>query len=160
MGSPAVTSRWADAAFHPIELRTRDVRRQRGSPQSPPVIWTKTNEVIHRSAATGRHSAVRGYGDAYHTESRDMRLLPSLLSATPAEVATFRSQLWDRYTVPPDTPPDKAETAFERLAALIISYLNSPIPNAPDPPCYVGPCITCGAEDCLPIAQPWAVPLI
>ena len=30
----------------------------------------------------------------------------------------------------------------------------------PDPPCYVGPCITCGAEDCLPIAQPWAVPLI
>jgi hypothetical protein len=89
-----------------------------------------------------------------------MRLLPSLLSATLAEVATFRSQLWDRYTVPPDTPPDKAETAFERLAALIISYLSSPIPNAPEPPCYVGPCITCGAEDCLPIAQPWAAPLI
>jgi hypothetical protein len=62
--------------------------------------------------------------------------------------------------VPPDTPPDKAETAFERLADLIVSYLSSPIPNAPDLPCYVGLCITCGAEDCLPIAQPWAVPLI
>jgi hypothetical protein len=89
-----------------------------------------------------------------------MRLLPSLLSATPSGVAAFRAQLRDRYRVPPDTPPDKAETAFERLAVLIISYLSSPIPNAPDPPCRVGPCITCGAEDCLPIAQPWAVPLI
>jgi hypothetical protein len=28
--------------------------------------------------------------------------------------------------VPPDRPPDKAETAFERLAALIISYLSEP----------------------------------
>jgi hypothetical protein len=27
--------------FHAIELRTRDVRRQRGSPQSPPVTRTK-----------------------------------------------------------------------------------------------------------------------
>jgi hypothetical protein len=42
--------------YHAIELRTRDVRMQRGSPQSPPVIWTKTNEVIHKSAAVDRHS--------------------------------------------------------------------------------------------------------
>ena len=34
------------------------------------------------------------------------------------------------------------------------------VTSAPDPPCYVGPCITYGAEDCLPITQPWAVPLI
>ena len=52
----------------------------------------------------------------------DMRLLPSMLNATLSEVAAFRAHMRDRYQVPPDTPPDKAETAFERLADLIVSY--------------------------------------
>jgi hypothetical protein len=29
-----------------------------------------------------------------------------------------------------------------------------------EPALLRGPCITCGAEDCLPITRPWAVPLI
>jgi hypothetical protein len=71
MGSPGLPADFevgGCSVFHAIKLRTWDVRRQRGSPQSPPVISTKTNEVIHRSAAIGRHSAVGGYGAADHTQ--------------------------------------------------------------------------------------------
>jgi hypothetical protein len=90
----------------------------------------------------------------------DMSLLPSMFNATPSEVAAFRAHMRDRYHVPPDTPPDKAETAFERLADLIVSYLSSPVPSAPDPPCRVGACITCGKDDCFATAEPWAAKLI
>jgi hypothetical protein len=62
-----------------------------------------------------------------------MKLLPSMLSATPAEVKAFRSQMRDRYTVPKSTPSRKADLAFEESADKIIAYLSSPIPSAPDP---------------------------
>jgi len=65
-----------------------------------------------------------------------------------------------RYQVPPDTPPDKAETAFERLADLIVSYLNSPVQVRLNPPCRIGACITCGKDDCFTTAEPWAAKLI
>jgi len=45
-------------------------------------------------------------------------------------------------------------------ADAIIAYLSSPIPNRPDPPCRVGPCRSCGAEDCFATASPWSAPLI
>ena len=70
----------------------------------------------------------------------DVRLLPSMLNATPSEVAAFRAYMRDRYRVPPDTSPDKADLAFEELADKIIAYLSSPDPKSPDPPYKVGAC--------------------
>jgi hypothetical protein len=88
------------------------------------------------------------------------KLIPSLLDASAAELAAFRVHLRGSYRVPPDTPPDEAELAFEELADKIIAYLSSPDPKAPDPPYRVGACKACGAEDCYAIAEPWAAKLI
>jgi hypothetical protein len=104
--------------------------------------------------------AAGSYGAADLQKGGGMRLLPSMLNATPSEVAAFRAHMRDRYQVPPDTPPDKAQTAFERLADRIVSYLSSPVPNAPDPPWRVGACVTCGKDDCFATAEPWAAKLI
>jgi hypothetical protein len=64
------------------------------------------------------------------------------------------------YTVPPDTPPDKAETAFERLADLIVSYLSSRFHMRQTLLVGQGVCITCGKDDCFATAEPWAARLI
>jgi hypothetical protein len=104
--------------------------------------------------STGIQTAPSYGGRRVIQKGGDMRLLPSMFNATPSEVAAFRAHMHDRYQVPPDTPPDKAETAFERLADMIVSYLSSPVPNAPDPPCRVGACVTCGKDDCFATAEP------
>jgi hypothetical protein len=48
MGSPAVTSSWADAVGFPRSSSVRGMFGGSvvGSRQSPPVIWTRTNEAI------------------------------------------------------------------------------------------------------------------
>jgi hypothetical protein len=61
--------------------------------------------------------------------------------------------------MPDGTPADEADQAFEEIADKIIAYLSSPVPSAPDPPYRVGPCRSCGAEDCYATAEPWAAPL-
>jgi hypothetical protein len=99
------------------------------------MIWTKANEVMHSSAAIGRHSTVGSYGGA------DMRLIPSMLNASDAERAAFPAQLQSRLMLPPDTPSEEADLAFEKIADKIIAYLSSP------------------AEDCYATAEPWAAPL-
>jgi hypothetical protein len=50
--------------------------------------------------------------------------------------------------------------AFHEMADKIIAYLSSPIPSAPDPPYCVGPCKSCGSDDCFAIAELWAAPSI
>jgi hypothetical protein len=117
------------------------------------MIWTKMNEVIHRSAAIGGIQLVGSYGGA------DMRLIPSMLKASDADLAAFRAQLRSRLMVPPDTPPEEVDLAFEEIADKIIAYLSSPVPSAPDPPYRVGPCRSCGAEDCYATAEPWSAPM-
>jgi hypothetical protein len=52
----------------------------------------------------------------------DMSLLPSMFNATPSEVAAFRAHMRDRYHVPPDTPPDKAETAAGRPDRQLLEF--------------------------------------
>jgi hypothetical protein len=42
-----------------------------------------------------------------------MRPIPSMLNAALSQVAAFRARLRGSYRVPPDTPPDKAELAFD-----------------------------------------------
>jgi hypothetical protein len=54
----------------------------------------------------------------------------------------------------------KADQAFDEIVDLIVSYLSSPNPREPDPPCRVGPCDSCGKDDCHVIVSPWSVPLI
>jgi hypothetical protein len=93
------------------------------------------------------------------TVAADMRLIPSLLNASTSEVTAFRAQLRSRLRVPPGTRPEKADLAFDQIADKIIAYLSSPVPSAPDPPYSVGPCRSCGAEDCYATAEPWAAPL-
>jgi len=90
----------------------------------------------------------------------DMRLIPSLLNASTSEVTASRAQMRERYRVPAGTPAEEADLAFEEIADKIIAYLSSPVPSAPDPPYRVGPCKSCGAEDCYAIAEPWAAKLI
>ena len=125
------------------------------------MILAKTDEVIPRSAAVDRHSdCMQLRWRPSHRKRGDMRLLPSMFNATPSEVAACRAHTLDRYQVPPDAPADKVETAFERLPDLIVSYLSSPVPSAPDPPCRVGACITCGKDDCFATAEPWAAKLV
>jgi hypothetical protein len=88
------------------------------------MIWTKANEVMHSSAAIGRHSTVGSHGGA------DMRLIPSMLNASDAERAAFPAQLRSRLMLPPDTPSEEADLAFEKIADKIIAYLSSPVPSA------------------------------
>ena len=84
-----------------------------------------------------------------------MRLIPSLLNASTSEVTAFRAQMLERYRV----PAEEADLALEEIADKIIAYLSSPVPSAPDPPYNVGPCKSCGAEDCYATAEPWTAPL-
>jgi hypothetical protein len=88
-----------------------------------------------------------------------MRLIPSLLNASTSEVTAFRAQMRERYRVPAGTPAEEADLALEEIADKIIAYLSSPVPSAPDPLYSVGPCKSCGAEDCYATAEPWAAPL-
>jgi hypothetical protein len=88
-----------------------------------------------------------------------MRLIPSLLNASTSEVTAFRAQMRERYRVPAGTPAEEADLALEEIADKIIAYLSSPVPSAPDPPYSVGPCKSCGAEDCYATAEPWTAPV-
>ena len=107
---------------------------------------------LFRSAAIGRHSTVGSYGGA------DMRLIPSMLKASDAGLAAFRAQLRSPHGAS-GHPPEEADLAFEEIADKIIAYLSSLVPSAPDPPYRVGPCKSCGAEDCYATAEPGAAPL-
>jgi hypothetical protein len=82
-----------------------------------------------------------------------------MLKASDAELAAFRAQLRSRLMVPADPPSEEVDLAFEEIADKIIAYLSSPVPSAPDPPYRVGPCRSCGAEDCYATAEPWSAPL-
>jgi hypothetical protein len=80
-----------------------------------------------RSAAIGRHSTVGSHGGA------DMRLIPSMLKASDAELAAFRAKLQSRLMVPADTPPEEVDLAFEEIADKIIAYLSFPGSECPRP---------------------------
>jgi hypothetical protein len=123
---------------------------------------------------------------AFLARLRDGYCGPPIHEATPADLAAYRAYLRDLqddppgrpgfkratrevmpdkikyggYQVPPGTPPDKADQAFDEIADKIIAYLSSPIPSQPDPPCYVGPCEACGKTDCFATASPWVAPLV
>jgi hypothetical protein len=136
-----------------LAARRRHTQLTHSLPQVIADDLGEDERVIHRSAAIGRHSTVGSYGGA------DMRLIPSMLKASDADLAAVRAQLRSRLMVPPDTPPEEVDLALEEIADKIIAYLSSPVPSAPDPPYRVGPCKSCGAEDCYATAEPWAAPL-
>jgi hypothetical protein len=96
---------------------------------------------------------------APNAEGKDIRLIPSIRNASVTEVAAFRAQMRSRYRIPDGTSSDEADQAFEEIADKIIAYLSSPVPSAPDPPYRVGPCRSCGAEDCYATAEPWSAPM-
>jgi hypothetical protein len=59
-------------------------------------------------------------------------------------------QRYGGYRVPPGTPADLAERAFDEFADRLISHLSSA-----DSPYAVGPCLRCGQADCIAVVEPW-----
>ena len=82
-----------------------------------------------------------------------------MLKASDAELAAVRAQLRSRLMVPADTPPEEVDLAFEGDRRQDHRLSEFPGSECPDPPYRVGPCKSCGAEDCYATAEPWAAPL-